>query len=43
LAANDFYRFGNLKERSVKCHGTTNEEVFQDVTEILDLISEELV
>jgi hypothetical protein len=41
LAPSDFYLFGNMKQRLVKCHGTTKEELFQNVNEILESISED--
>jgi hypothetical protein len=41
LAPSDFYLFGYLKGRLAKCQGTKKEELFRNVTEIPDSISEE--
>jgi hypothetical protein len=41
LAPSDFYLFGYLKRRLVKCHGTTKEEFLRNVSEFLHSISEE--
>jgi hypothetical protein len=40
-APNDFYLFGCLKGRAAKCRGTTKEELFRTIIEILASISEE--
>jgi histone-lysine N-methyltransferase SETMAR len=41
LAPSDFFLFGHLKGRPAKCQGTTKEDLFRNVTEILNSISEE--
>jgi hypothetical protein len=41
LAPGDFYLSANTKQRLAKCHGTTREEVFQNVNEFLQSISED--
>jgi histone-lysine N-methyltransferase SETMAR len=41
LAPSDFYLVGYLKGRPVKCDGTTKEDLFRNVTEVLNSISEE--
>jgi hypothetical protein len=41
LAPSDFCLFECLKERLARCHATTKEDLFPNVTEILNSISEE--
>jgi hypothetical protein len=41
FAPSDFYLFGCLQGRLAKCHGTTKEGLFQNVSKILDSVSEE--
>jgi histone-lysine N-methyltransferase SETMAR len=41
LAPSDFYLFGYMKGRRAKRYGTTKEDLFRNVTEILNSISEE--
>jgi hypothetical protein len=41
LAPTDFYLFEYMKGKLALCHGTTKEEFFGSVTEILDSIPEE--
>ena len=40
LAPSDFYRFGCLNGKLAKCHGTTKDDRFRNVTDNLDSISE---
>jgi hypothetical protein len=40
LVTSDFHRFGTLKARLIKWYGTTKEELFRNVTEIRNSISE---